>query len=59
MIVILPNKINGLAELEEKLLKVDLTKITQDMSRPEVRVSLPKFKIESTIELNDPLSKVS
>lgn len=59
MIIILPNKRNGIAELEQKLADVDLTKITENMYRPEVVVSLPKFKIESTIQLNDPLAKVN
>lgn len=58
MIIILPYDRNGLVELEEKLSKVDLTMISEGMSRPEVQVSLPKFKIESTIELNKPLSTV-
>lgn len=59
MVIILPNNRNGLEELEEKLPTIDLMKITEDMSRPEVQVSIPKFKIEQTIELNEPLSKVS
>ncbi|XP_030751112.1 antichymotrypsin-2-like isoform X4 [Sitophilus oryzae] len=58
MIIILPNKRNGIAELEAKLVGVDLTKITENMFRPEVVVRLPKFKIETTIELNEPLKKL-
>lgn len=58
MIIILPNKKNGIAELEQKLASVDLTKITENMYRPEVKVSLPKFKIETTIDLKDSLSEV-
>ncbi|CAH1108852.1 unnamed protein product [Psylliodes chrysocephalus] len=58
MIIILPNKRNGIDELEAKLANTDLTKITEDMFRPEVIVSLPKFKIETTIDLNEPLSKL-
>lgn len=59
MIIILPNERNGIEELERKLANIDLTKITENMYRPEVIVSLPKFKIETTIHLNDPLAKVS
>lgn len=59
MIIILPNKRNGILELEKKLAGVDLTKITENMYRPEVSVSLPKFKIETTMELNKPLVEVS
>ncbi|VEN59284.1 unnamed protein product [Callosobruchus maculatus] len=56
MIIILPNKRNGIAELEKKLDNVDLSTITENMHKPEVRVSLPKFKIEATIDLNNPLT---
>lgn len=59
MIIILPNERNGIAELEQKLADVDLTKITENMYRPEVIVSLPKFKIETTMELKEPLVEVS
>lgn len=58
MIVLLPNKRDGIAELEQKLEGVDLTKITENMYKQEVIVSLPKFKIETTMQLNDPLKKV-
>ena len=58
LIVILPNKRNGIAELEKKLADTDLTKITENMFKPEVVVKLPKFKIETTIELNEPLEQV-
>ncbi|CAH1129463.1 unnamed protein product [Ceutorhynchus assimilis] len=57
LIVILPNKRNGIAELEAKLAETDLTKITENMFKPEVVVKLPKFKIETTINLNKPLEK--
>lgn len=59
MIIILPNKRNGIVELEQKLANVDLTKITENMYRPDVIVSLPKFKIETTMELTEPLKEVS
>nr|CAH7743259.1 unnamed protein product [Callosobruchus chinensis] len=58
MIIILPNKRNGIADLEKKLATVDLSTITENMSKPEVTVSLPKFKIESTMNLNEPLSEM-
>ncbi|CAG9854047.1 unnamed protein product [Phyllotreta striolata] len=58
MIVILPNKRNGIDELEAKLANYDLSNITADMYKPEVIVALPKFKIEATIQLNDPLTEL-
>ncbi|CAH1183104.1 unnamed protein product [Phaedon cochleariae] len=58
MIIILPNERNGIADLEAKLANTDLSRITENMYRPEVIVALPKFKIEQTIELNDPLKEL-
>ncbi|XP_066141296.1 serine protease inhibitor 3/4-like isoform X4 [Euwallacea fornicatus] len=58
LLVILPNKKNGIADLEKKLAETDLTKITENMFKPEVVVKLPKFKIETTIDLNEPLKKI-
>ncbi|XP_076270449.1 serine protease inhibitor 3/4-like isoform X5 [Rhynchophorus ferrugineus] len=58
MIIILPNKRDGIVKLEEKLANVDLTKITENMYKPEVIVSLPKFKIETEIDLNGPLQEL-
>lgn len=58
LIVILPNKKDGIAELEKKLTETDLTSITHNMYKPEVIIKLPKFKIETTIELNDPLTEM-
>ncbi|XP_066247831.1 antichymotrypsin-2-like isoform X3 [Euwallacea similis] len=58
LLVILPNKRNGIANLEKKLAETDLTKITENMFKPEVVVKLPKFKIETTIDLKKPLEKI-
>ncbi|XP_060518991.1 serine protease inhibitor 3/4-like isoform X3 [Cylas formicarius] len=57
LVIILPNKRDGIAELEQKLFDTDLTKITENMFKVDVIVKLPKFKIEHTIQLNEPLSK--
>lgn len=59
LVIILPNKRNGIAEVEDKLREVDLTKIIQDLRKYEVMLSLPRFKMETSINLNEPLSKVS
>ena len=58
MIIILPNMRNGLDKLEKKLATCNLRETTQHMEKTEVFVRLPKFKIEQTINLNDPLTKV-
>lgn len=59
MLIILPNKIDGLSELESKLHTIDLNAMTNQMYSQEVIVTLPKFKIEYEISLNDVLKKVN
>lgn len=59
MLIILPNSKTGLPSLEAKLRSMDLFKLRQRMYSEEVIVSMPKFKIEFSIELNDVLSEVS
>lgn len=59
MMIILPNKRTGLAELESKLNTVDLSDISSSLRSQEVNVELPKFKIEFDINLNEPLQKVN
>ncbi|VEN46845.1 unnamed protein product [Callosobruchus maculatus] len=59
MIINLPNKRNGIAELEKKLDNVDLSTIIKNMYQAEVSVSLPKFKIETSMDLKKPLIVVS
>ena len=58
MLIILPNKRDGLAELEKKLESFDLDQILSNMGREEVEVFLPKFKIEFEFDLGDTLKEV-
>ncbi|KAL1491105.1 hypothetical protein ABEB36_011750 [Hypothenemus hampei] len=58
LVIILPNKRNGIGELEKKLSGTDLTRITENMHKPEVILKLPKFKIETSIDLVDPLTQI-
>lgn len=58
MLFILPNSRTGLAEMEEKLSKNDLSKISDGIFEDEVNIEIPKFKIEFETTLNDPLIKV-
>ncbi|XP_044752151.1 antichymotrypsin-2-like isoform X3 [Coccinella septempunctata] len=58
MVIILPDERDGIKDLEAKLEKVDLTKITEGTFKGEVNVALPKFKIETTINMNEALDKL-
>lgn len=58
MVIILPNQRNGLRDLEAKLASTDITSVVKNMQRIDVNVALPRFKIESTIQLNDALKEV-
>lgn len=56
MIVLLPRKTEGLAELETKLTPDNLKQWTGGLERQEVEVFLPKFKLTSQFSLKDQLS---
>ncbi|XP_028157724.1 antichymotrypsin-2-like isoform X6 [Ostrinia furnacalis] len=58
-LIVLPNKVDGLAELEEKIKDPSaLAKAVENMYNTDVDVFLPKFKIETTIDLKDVLLKI-
>lgn len=58
MIIILPNKKDGLKGLQDKMDKIDLQALSQKMYSTEVEVYLPKFEYEFTQELTDILKKL-
>lgn len=58
MLIILPNERDGLKDVENKLNEIDLNDMSSKMYSQEVTVSLPKFKIEFDIVLNDNLKEV-
>ncbi len=55
IIVLLPRERDGLKELEAKLYLDYLDKMINHLSRREVEVFLPKFKVTSSFELNETL----
>jgi serine protease inhibitor len=57
-VVVLPNKKNGLAKLEKKLLTTSLTELLQRATIQTVELYLPRFKIETTLDLEKSLGKV-
>ena len=60
MVIILPNEIEGFKEVENNLEKfsLDYEKSFKNSSKHEVRLFLPKFKIETSIDLNETLQQV-
>lgn len=59
MLIVLPNKVNGLAELESKLTPAVIRELPPHRKqRFNVDVLLPKFKLEESTQLNDILKKV-
>jgi serpin B len=59
MVIILPNKKTGLKELEEKLATKELSELMQRAKNTEVEVYLPKFKVESSLDLKPHLENVN
>ncbi|XP_023247758.1 alaserpin-like, partial [Copidosoma floridanum] len=51
MIVILPDEVSGLSEIEKHLHSLYPKTLSEARDFKEVQVSLPKFKIESTVDL--------
>ncbi|XP_051169182.1 antichymotrypsin-2-like [Leptopilina boulardi] len=52
MIIILPNNINGLKQVEKRLETMDLKTLRQNRRNVSVTLYLPKFRVESTIDMN-------
>jgi len=55
MIILLPKKVDGLADLEKSLSKATLDKLRQRMKKDEVEVTIPKFTMTCQFELNKTL----
>ena len=61
MVIILPDEIEGIKEVENNLEKfnLDYEQSFGNISKREVRLFLPKFKIETSIDLNETLQQVT
>lgn len=55
MFILLPNKVDGLGELEAKLSQDFLKSMMSKMRKIKVQCSLPRFKLEYSCSLNDTL----
>lgn len=58
MVVLLPREANGLAKLDADLSVASLGTWTKAARSAKVRVFLPRFKVEASYTLNDPLKKL-
>lgn len=58
MLIILPNKKDGISVLESKIGQVNFQDLAKSLQEEEVVVNIPKFKIESEISVKEHLQKV-
>jgi serpin B len=58
MVVLLPKKVDGLAEFEQSLTAQNLTTWLPQLQQREVEVALPKFKVTAEFTLNEVLAKM-
>ena len=53
MIIVLPNKQEGLPEMEAKINENSLNEANVEMKSARMHVAIPKFKLEAEIDLKD------
>ncbi|XP_060881642.1 serpin B4-like isoform X2 [Metopolophium dirhodum] len=58
MIILLPDDKDGLKDLENNFSKINLNDISNKMSKYDVTVKLPRFKLEQSLQLKDILSNL-
>lgn len=62
MLIILPDEIDGVEKLAESLTGRDVTDLINNLensgSSPVVNLTLPKFKLQTTLQLGPTLQKV-
>jgi len=59
MIILLPDAKDGLNTLENNFSKINLHDISKKMTQHYIRVKLPRFKLEQSLQLKETLSNVS
>jgi len=59
MVILLPNKVDGLKDLETRLANFSLASIPTLLRERKVNLAMPRFTLESTIDLKGPLEGVS
>ncbi|RXG62037.1 Antichymotrypsin-2 [Armadillidium vulgare] len=58
-VILLPDANDGLSNLEKKLESVDLGELDRDAVSTKVKLYLPKFKLEESVNLNSVLQNVN
>ncbi|RZC36279.1 Serpin domain containing protein [Asbolus verrucosus] len=58
MIIILPSERNGIKDLELKLASSDINELADNFATYEVSVSIPKFKMEQTMDLDTVMTEI-
>ncbi|XP_049308680.1 uncharacterized protein LOC105224657 [Bactrocera dorsalis] len=58
MMILLPNKLDGLAEMEQRLHDVDLNSLSKRMLMETVTIRIPKFRISYDVNMKAPLTKL-
>lgn len=59
MVLVVPREIDGLKYIEDRIKDMDLNKLASETYKREIKLTLPKFKLEQTIDLKEVLEKVS
>ncbi|XP_051168912.1 antichymotrypsin-2-like [Leptopilina boulardi] len=58
MLIVLPDEVHGLDNVEKSLETITLRKLRKELSLTEVELALPKFHVEITNDLNDTLKEM-
>lgn len=58
MLIVVPKEIDGLREVERNLEKIEIQYEELSYASEKVQLYLPKFKVETTIDLNPHLNEV-
>ncbi|KAJ3653289.1 hypothetical protein Zmor_012549 [Zophobas morio] len=58
MVVVLPKERNGIRSLEKKLSHLGFTRLVENLTLESVILSLPKFKMEITVDLGKALNQM-
>jgi serpin B len=58
MVILLPTEVDGCGKLESRLTPALLSSAISQMKRQQVEIFLPRFKLESSFDLNDTLTRM-